>query len=89
MKSFEDLLKARKEMLVNDEDNNKRNVDLGLKFDQILKEKNKNQNLYFVFDIVFGNTFFEKVFLVSDNSRHTITVFSTCSFHEDSLASLF
>lgn len=42
MKSFEDLLKARKEMLVNDEDNNKRNVDLGLKFDQILKEKNKN-----------------------------------------------
>jgi hypothetical protein len=42
MKSFEELLKARKEMIVNDEDNNKRNVDLGLKFDQILKEKNKN-----------------------------------------------
>ncbi len=42
MKNFEELLKARKEMLVNDEDNNKRNIDLGLKFDQILKEKNKN-----------------------------------------------
>jgi curved DNA-binding protein CbpA len=42
MKSFEELLKARKELIVNDEDNNKRNVDLGLKFDQILKEKNKN-----------------------------------------------
>jgi hypothetical protein len=42
MKSYEELLKARKEMIVNDEDNNKRNIDLGLKFDQILKEKNKN-----------------------------------------------
>ena len=40
--TYEELLKARKEMIVNDEDNNKRNVDLGLKFDQILKEKNKN-----------------------------------------------
>jgi curved DNA-binding protein CbpA len=42
MKSFEELIKSRKEMIVNDEDNNKRNVDLGVKFDQILKEKNKN-----------------------------------------------
>jgi hypothetical protein len=41
MKSFEELLKARKEIIVNDETNNKRNVDLGLKFDQILKEKEK------------------------------------------------
>ena len=44
MKSFEELLKSRKVMIVNDEDNNKRNVDLGLKFDQILKEKEKNKN---------------------------------------------
>jgi hypothetical protein len=43
MKSFEELLKARKEIIVNDETNNKRNVDLGLKFDQILKEKEKEK----------------------------------------------
>ncbi len=42
MKSFEELLKARNEVIVNEEETNKRNIDLGLKFDQILKDKNKN-----------------------------------------------